>query len=92
MDHIVLLTPFEVRQLLAELQMADSKGQNGIRKLRVWSDGTTVKFKVNSNMWSPPMGKLDPECAAAQRVRDIDAVNEANRAEWAEMHATDEAN
>jgi hypothetical protein len=56
MDKFVELSEYEARQLLSELQAADSNGP-GIRKLRVYYGGGKVKFKVNEYIWSPPMGK-----------------------------------
>ena len=67
MDKIIELSANEVRQLLAELNHANSKSGFGIRGLRVCIEGDTAKFKVNEWMWSPPMGHLDPACSEAER-------------------------
>lgn len=58
MDKFVELSETEVRQLLSELQAADSKGNYGLRKLRVYVGSDGAKFKVNEWVWSPPLGKV----------------------------------
>lgn len=65
--HIIQLTPAEARNLLAELQAADSK--SNLRSLRVCVEGDHAKFKVNEWIWSPPLGQLDPSCETAIRRR-----------------------
>jgi hypothetical protein len=61
MDKIIEINGTELQQLIYELTQ-----NRKAYKLRVSVDGDTVKFKMNSGMWSPPMGHLDPECWAAQ--------------------------
>ena len=43
----------QLDRLLSELCCAD------VRKLRVMRCADGVKFKVNSNMWTPALGELD---------------------------------
>lgn len=63
MDYIIKIDGFDARQLLAELKYAAENG--GIHSLRVHVSNDRAKFKVNSHMWSPPMGDIDPECSVA---------------------------
>lgn len=45
--------------------------------LRVSVDGQQVSFKIGGGMWSIPMGSLDPECAAAQKIAEAKALVDA---------------
>jgi hypothetical protein len=73
MDKIIQLSAREVNDLLETL--AAHKERGSLYGLRVCLDGDYAKFKVNESTWSPPLGKLDPMCRQAARVR-VDAVNE----------------
>ncbi len=53
MDEFYEITGSELQQLYAELRFAD---KSGLRKLRVYVDGDSLKFKVNEFIWSPPFG------------------------------------
>lgn len=53
MDEFYEITGNELQQLYAELRFAD---KSGLRKLRVYVDGDSLKFKVNEFIWSPPFG------------------------------------
>lgn len=57
MDGVVILTPSEAVSLLAELN--STMERRGLHSLRVWTDGTNAKFKVNEHTWSPPLGRAD---------------------------------
>lgn len=88
--HIILLSTAETLNLLTSLQDVN-EGRRNLYALRVAIEGDSVKFKINQSGWSPPLGQLDPQSEEAHKRRraEIDAMNEANRKEWEESHATD---
>lgn len=59
MDTIILLTNADLDMLLDNLA-------TGMAELRVAIVDGTVKFKLDNQVWSPGLGELDPECAAAK--------------------------
>lgn len=69
--HIIQLSKEEVTQLLAELQAAKEYGRAGLYSLRVAPEGDSVKFKINSGMWTHAMGQLDPQSDEAYRRREM---------------------
>jgi len=50
--EFIELSAEEVKSLQQSLNGAAS-----LRKLRVSSDGNSVKFKINEGVWSPPLGR-----------------------------------
>jgi hypothetical protein len=75
MDTIIEIEGVELTMLIREL--VDQRKLNSPSetakpyKLRVCIEGDTAKFKVNESTWSPPLGRLDPMCQAAQRRRIV---------------------
>ncbi|HPE52972.1 MAG TPA: hypothetical protein PK852_02535 [Mesotoga prima] len=55
MKSFIELNPYDARDLMNALRSQEKNG--GIRKLRIAIEAEGVKFKINENMWSPPMGK-----------------------------------
>lgn len=54
MDKFIELSENEVMQLRDELLAMGTS----LYKMRIYTDGETVKFKVNERIWSPPLGKM----------------------------------
>lgn len=53
-DSMIVMSPKETTDLLNTLRHTER--MTGLRKLRVMVEGDRVKFKVNENTWSPPLG------------------------------------
>jgi hypothetical protein len=49
----------DLEYLLGLLGASGTRRGDGIRSLQVWcaADGSEFKIKVNSGMWSPPLGR-----------------------------------
>lgn len=70
MDTIIILSKDEVDQLREALDPANTR-LGSVHTLRVNTESGAAKFKVNGGCWSPPVGKLDPQCEAALRNSEV---------------------
>ncbi len=55
MDEFYEIDGEELKELFSAMKFADHG--IGLRKLRVYVNGDSLKFKVNEFIWSPPFGK-----------------------------------
>ena len=94
MDTIIILDAVQARSLLDALKQTDkSVNGGGIRSLRVSIDDGGAKFKINGMTWSPPLGRLDPDCLAAERAaaQQIRSSGELAAARWEASEAAMES-
>lgn len=67
MDEIVIFEGADLIQLQA--WMRDVGTASAMYALRFCVEGGHLKVKANSGTWSPPLGRLDPDCRAARPGR-----------------------
>lgn len=60
MDTVILIQGADLDMLLDNIA-------TGMYELRIAIEDGTVKFKLDNQVWSPGLGELDPECAAAKQ-------------------------
>lgn len=66
MDELARLEGADLDSFLDLCQwMVDNR--EAVYRVRACVDEGTLKLKVGERTWTPPMGRMDPECQEAQR-------------------------